>query len=117
MGRFQVHLASLWAASHLVFALCMVATLYVFLLLYLHFFLYSLGLFLNVELIELMSCILVRCVLVGRFVPSVGSVTLVVSITGFSWAVSQWAPFSLVRLFPLPSLPKFIPPTLTPFLT
>jgi hypothetical protein len=27
MGRFQVHLASLWAASHLLFALCMVATL------------------------------------------------------------------------------------------
>jgi hypothetical protein len=27
MGRFRVHLASLWAASHLLFALCMGATL------------------------------------------------------------------------------------------
>jgi len=27
MERFQVHLASLWAASHFIFALCMVATL------------------------------------------------------------------------------------------
>ncbi|KIM76089.1 hypothetical protein PILCRDRAFT_826740 [Piloderma croceum F 1598] len=57
VGRFRIHLASLWAASHFLFALCMVATL---------------------------------------FVSSVGSATLVVSITGFSWAVSQWAPFSLL---------------------
>jgi hypothetical protein len=63
---------------------------------------------LNIEQMELTSYILVGCVLVGRFISSVSSATLVVSITGFSWAVSHWAPFSLVRPFPFPSLPKLI---------
>jgi hypothetical protein len=31
------------------------------------------------------------------FVSSVGSATFFLTITGFSWAVTQWAPFSLVR--------------------
>lgn len=93
MGRIQVHLASLWAASHFIFALCMVATMSVSLAPSFYAFF-----FLNVELT---SCILVGCVFIGRFVSSVGSATLVVSITGFSWAVSQWAPYSLVCPFPL----------------
>ncbi|TFK31761.1 major facilitator superfamily domain-containing protein [Crucibulum laeve] len=53
----QVHLASLWAVSHLVFAGCMMATF---------------------------------------FTHSVFGATFLVTITGFSWAITQWAPFSLL---------------------
>ncbi|KAJ2914560.1 hypothetical protein MD484_g5815, partial [Candolleomyces efflorescens] len=53
----QVHLATLWAASHLIFAGCMFATF---------------------------------------FVHSVSGATILITITGFSWAITQWAPFSLL---------------------
>ncbi|KAF9450782.1 hypothetical protein P691DRAFT_664570 [Macrolepiota fuliginosa MF-IS2] len=53
----RIHMANLWALSHLVFAGCMFAT-----------FLTS----------------------------SVTGASFMISVTGFSWAVSQWAPFSLL---------------------
>ncbi|KAI0752960.1 MFS general substrate transporter [Daedaleopsis nitida] len=56
-NRMKVHLASLWAASHLLFAICMFAT-----------FFYS---------------------------TEVGA-TFFTTLTGFSWAITQWAPFSLL---------------------
>ncbi|KAF9525301.1 major facilitator superfamily domain-containing protein [Crepidotus variabilis] len=55
--RLQIHLATLWAVSHLVFACCMGATF---------------------------------------FTHSVWGSTLIITVTGFSWAVTQWAPFSLL---------------------
>lgn len=70
----QVHLASLWAVSHLLFAICMMATLYV-----------------CISLIKEKTDILLS------FTDSVFGATLLVTITGFSWAITQWAPFSLVR--------------------
>ncbi|KAI4520233.1 MFS general substrate transporter [Schizophyllum commune Loenen D] len=56
-ARLKVHLATLWAASHVVFAACMLGTF---------------------------------------FVDSVSGGTLLVAVTGFSWAITQWAPFSLL---------------------
>uniref|UniRef100_D8Q806 Major facilitator superfamily (MFS) profile domain-containing protein n=1 Tax=Schizophyllum commune (strain H4-8 / FGSC 9210) TaxID=578458 RepID=D8Q806_SCHCM len=56
-ARMKVHLATLWAASHVVFAACMLGTF---------------------------------------FVDSVAGGTLLVAVTGFSWAITQWAPFSLL---------------------
>lgn len=53
----QVHLVTIWAMSHLVFAGCMFATF---------------------------------------FTHSVWGSTFIITITGFSWAVTQWAPFSLL---------------------
>ncbi|KIM38864.1 hypothetical protein M413DRAFT_447558 [Hebeloma cylindrosporum] len=53
----QVHLATLWAVSHIVFAGCMFATF---------------------------------------FTHSVWGSTFIITITGFSWAITQWAPFSLL---------------------
>ncbi|KAF8963511.1 major facilitator superfamily domain-containing protein [Flammula alnicola] len=53
----QIHLATLWAVSHLVFASCMLATF---------------------------------------FTHSVWGSTLIITVTGFSWAITQWAPFSLL---------------------
>ncbi|KAF9553769.1 MFS general substrate transporter [Agrocybe pediades] len=53
----QIHLATLWAVSHLVFAGCMAATF---------------------------------------FTHSVWGSTLIITVTGFSWAITQWAPFSLL---------------------
>ncbi|KXN89417.1 General alpha-glucoside permease [Leucoagaricus sp. SymC.cos] len=53
----RIHLADLWALSHLVFALCMFAT-----------FLTS----------------------------SVGGASLMIAVTGCSWAMAMWAPFSLL---------------------
>ncbi|KAI0686571.1 MFS general substrate transporter [Earliella scabrosa] len=55
--RMKVHLTSLWATSHLVFAVCMFAT-----------FFYS----------------------------SVLGATFFTTLTGFSWSITQWAPFSLL---------------------
>ncbi|KAJ8507140.1 hypothetical protein ONZ45_g10460 [Pleurotus djamor] len=55
--RKKIHLATLWAISHLVFALCMLGTF---------------------------------------FTGSVFGATVLMAITGFSWAVTQWAPFSLL---------------------
>ncbi|KAK7678039.1 hypothetical protein QCA50_018980 [Cerrena zonata] len=55
--RIKVHLATLWAFSHLLFAICMFAT-----------FFYS----------------------------SVGGATFFTTIAGFSWSITQWAPFSLL---------------------
>ncbi|KAK7049408.1 hypothetical protein VNI00_006009 [Paramarasmius palmivorus] len=55
--RLQLHLASLWAVSHAVFAACMCGTF---------------------------------------FTTSVAGATLLIAITGFSWAVTQWAPFALL---------------------
>ncbi|THH09710.1 hypothetical protein EW145_g1817 [Phellinidium pouzarii] len=52
-----VHLCELWAASHLLFALCMGATF---------------------------------------FVSSEAGATFLVTFLGFSWAMTQWAPFSLL---------------------
>lgn len=53
----KVHLATLWAASHAIFAVCMIAT---------------------------------------WFVSSVWAATCIMTLTGFSWAITQWAPFSLI---------------------
>ncbi|KZT71321.1 MFS general substrate transporter [Daedalea quercina L-15889] len=55
--RIKIHLATLWAVSHIVFAACMAAT-----------FFYS----------------------------TVWGATLFTTITGFSWSMTQWAPFSLL---------------------
>ncbi|KAJ3515315.1 hypothetical protein NLJ89_g1827 [Agrocybe chaxingu] len=55
--QMQMHLATVWAASHFVFASCMFATF---------------------------------------FTQSVWGATLIVTVTGFSWAITQWAPFSLL---------------------
>ncbi|KAF6760581.1 sucrose transporter [Ephemerocybe angulata] len=55
--RLQVHLATLWAASHLIFAGCMLATF---------------------------------------FTHTVWGATVLITVTGFSWAITQWAPFSLL---------------------
>ncbi|EIW74070.1 MFS general substrate transporter [Coniophora puteana RWD-64-598 SS2] len=57
LDRFKVHLASLWAFSHLLFAVCMAATL---------------------------------------FTSSVAGATFIMSLVGFSWACTQWAPFALL---------------------
>ncbi|KIP03126.1 hypothetical protein PHLGIDRAFT_111240 [Phlebiopsis gigantea 11061_1 CR5-6] len=56
-NRLKIHLASLWAASHLLFAVCMAAT-----------FFYS----------------------------TVWGATFFTTLAGFSWAVTQWAPFALL---------------------
>ncbi|KAI3607991.1 sucrose transporter [Moniliophthora roreri] len=55
--RFQLHLSSLWALGHAVFAACMFGTF---------------------------------------FTSSVAGATTLVAVTGFSWAVTQWAPFALL---------------------
>ncbi|TFY54951.1 hypothetical protein EVJ58_g8555 [Rhodofomes roseus] len=55
--RVKIHLATLWAVSHIVFAVCMAAT-----------FFYS----------------------------TVWGATFFTMITGFSWSITQWAPFSLL---------------------
>ncbi|KZT01574.1 MFS general substrate transporter [Laetiporus sulphureus 93-53] len=55
--RIKIHLAMLWAVSHLIFAGCMAAT-----------FFYS----------------------------SVWGATIFTTLTGFSWSITQWAPFSLL---------------------
>ncbi|KAF4603016.1 hypothetical protein EYR38_003421 [Pleurotus pulmonarius] len=57
LTRKKVHLASLWAVSHLIFALCMFGTF---------------------------------------FTGGVFGATVLMTITGFSWAVTQWAPFALL---------------------
>ncbi|KAG9226953.1 hypothetical protein CCMSSC00406_0003374 [Pleurotus cornucopiae] len=57
LTRKKVHLASLWAVSHLIFALCMFGTF---------------------------------------FTDGVFGATVLMTITGFSWAVTQWAPFALL---------------------
>ncbi|EKM56768.1 uncharacterized protein PHACADRAFT_254080 [Phanerochaete carnosa HHB-10118-sp] len=56
-NKLKMHLASLWAASHLLFAICMLAT-----------FFYS----------------------------SVWGATFFTTLAGFSWAITQWAPFALL---------------------
>ncbi|KAF9495214.1 MFS general substrate transporter [Pleurotus eryngii] len=57
LTKKKVHLASLWAVSHLIFALCMFGTF---------------------------------------FTGGVFGATVLMTITGFSWAVTQWAPFALL---------------------
>ncbi|KII91533.1 hypothetical protein PLICRDRAFT_156689 [Plicaturopsis crispa FD-325 SS-3] len=57
LSRFQVHLATMWAAGHAVFACCMAGTL---------------------------------------FTNSVWGATILITVTGFSWAITQWIPFSLL---------------------
>ena len=74
----QVHLATLWAVSHIVFAACMFATLSVSFLL---------AFILSSESFH------------HSFTQSVWGSTFIITMTGFSWAITQWAPFSLVRLF------------------
>lgn len=56
-NKLKVHLTSLWAASHLMFAICMGAT-----------FFYS----------------------------SVWGAMFFTTLTGFSWAITQWVPFALL---------------------
>ncbi|KAF8800152.1 MFS general substrate transporter [Phlegmacium glaucopus] len=53
----QIHLVTIWAISHLVFAGCMFATF---------------------------------------FTHSVWGATFIITVTGFSWAITQWAPFALL---------------------
>ncbi|OSX58127.1 hypothetical protein POSPLADRAFT_1153941 [Postia placenta MAD-698-R-SB12] len=57
LERMKVHLATLWALSHVIFATCMAATL---------------------------------------FYSSVAGATFFTALTGFSWSITQWAPFSLL---------------------
>ncbi|KAF9242259.1 hypothetical protein BU15DRAFT_86856 [Melanogaster broomeanus] len=57
LERVRVHLASLWAVSHFIFASCMAATF---------------------------------------VTSSVSGATFIMSITGFCWAITQWAPFALL---------------------
>ncbi|KIK91394.1 hypothetical protein PAXRUDRAFT_34952 [Paxillus rubicundulus Ve08.2h10] len=57
LEHVRIHLTSLWAVSHLIFASCMAAT-----------FLTS----------------------------SVSGATFIISVTGFCWAITQWAPFALL---------------------
>ncbi|KAF9219205.1 MFS general substrate transporter [Gyrodon lividus] len=57
LERVRIHLASLWAVSHLIFALCMAATF---------------------------------------VTSSVSGATFIMSVTGFCWAITQWAPFALL---------------------
>ncbi|KAG1726429.1 major facilitator superfamily domain-containing protein [Suillus paluster] len=57
LERVRVHLATLWALSHFMFAFCMAATF---------------------------------------VVSSVSGATFIMSVTGFCWAITQWAPFSLL---------------------
>lgn len=57
--RLEVHMATLWAASHAVFAGCMAGTF---------------------------------------FASTVGGGMILIAIAGFSWAVTQWSPFALVRV-------------------
>lgn len=71
----QIDLATLWAVSHFVFAACMFATLYVVCLLLSPAVVYDLY----------------------SFAQSVWGSTIIITLTGFSWAVTQWAPFSLVN--------------------
>ncbi|GLB40043.1 putative MFS/sugar transport protein [Lyophyllum shimeji] len=40
--------------------------------------------------------VLAACMLGTLFTESVGGATLLITITGFSWAITQWAPFSLL---------------------
>ncbi|THH15535.1 hypothetical protein EW146_g4950 [Bondarzewia mesenterica] len=53
----KMHLATLWALSHIVFVICMFGTF---------------------------------------FTNSVTGATILMTLTGFSWAITQWAPFSLL---------------------
>ena len=39
------------------------------------------------------------CDLICSFIHSVGGATLILSIAGFCWAITQWAPFALASLF------------------
>ncbi|KAH7882867.1 major facilitator superfamily domain-containing protein [Phlebopus sp. FC_14] len=55
--RLRIQLSTLWALSHLIFALCMAATF---------------------------------------ITTAVSSATFIMSVTGFCWAVTQWAPFALL---------------------
>ena len=77
--RMHFNLGNLWTLSHAVFAGCMMATLYVS---------------------SSLSCLrapgrrLTHC----SFTSSVFGATMLISITGFSWAISMWAPFVLVRM-------------------
>lgn len=73
----KVNLASLWAISHLVLGLCLIGTLWVL----------SLAAFLLLT--------------IASFTNSVTGATILISTTGFSWAITQWAPFSLVCYLPL----------------
>ncbi|KIJ62081.1 hypothetical protein HYDPIDRAFT_189174 [Hydnomerulius pinastri MD-312] len=57
LERVRIHLASLWAVSHFVFAFCMAATF---------------------------------------VTSSVSGATFIMAVTGFCWAVTQWAPFALL---------------------
>ncbi|KZT22893.1 MFS general substrate transporter [Neolentinus lepideus HHB14362 ss-1] len=56
-SKWKMHLSTLWAASHLLFTICMTAT---------------------------------------WFTSSVSGATVLMAMVGFSWAITQWAPFSLL---------------------
>jgi solute carrier family 45 protein 1/2/4 len=70
---FKVRLASLWAVSLGVLACCMLATL-----------------------CALISFAVSRGLLVLSFTSSVTGGMFLITMTGFSWAVTQWVPFALV---------------------
>ncbi|TFK45670.1 MFS general substrate transporter [Heliocybe sulcata] len=56
-SEWKMHLSTLWAASHLLFTICMAVT---------------------------------------WFTSSVSTATVLMAVVGFSWAITQWAPFSLL---------------------
>ena len=72
----QVRLVTMWAASHLVFAGCMFATL-------------------CVSCLFNYPVLFIGC-LFYSFTHTVWGSTFIITVTGFSWAITQWAPFSLV---------------------
>jgi hypothetical protein len=78
--RWRMHLAELWGISQLLFGCCMLSTLFV-----------STSPGYQIILTEMRH----------SFIRSVAGATVMVTLTGFSWAITQWAPFSLVRLPPV----------------
>ena len=85
LDRVRMHLASLWALSHFLFAVCMAATLYVITRPFTSAAIFS----------QLMDSFFLRYSY--SVTSTVSSATLVLSVTGFCWAITQWAPFALVR--------------------
>lgn len=107
--RVRMHLASLWALSHFIFATCMAATLYV------HHPSFDIsgdrltadgfGFFLPYSSLKKQYSV----------TSTVSGATLIIAVTGFCWAMTQWAPFALVSKARLRSGTAFGYLPLTPY--
>ena len=75
--RKTIDLAMLWAVSHGMFSVCMLSTLYE-LILY--------GIMLDIASYWHIT----------SFIDSVTGATLILTVAGLCWAITQWAPFALV---------------------